>query len=150
MSKAWVIDACVAAKWWLSDEEHIAEAAQVLKAIREGIIEPAVPDLWFYELANVLVLACRRKRLTREQAQAFALEGKAMPVLAFPVHEKLSRILELASQYSLSAYDAAYVALAESLGCRLLTADDSLFESVSGKCPFVHHLRETRRLFRIK
>lgn len=147
MRSTWVIDACVAAKWWLSDEQCVAEAGHVLKSIRQGSVEPAVPGLWFYEIANVIVQAHRHKRLTKEQVEEFILEVQNAPVLVYPIHENLPRIAVLASQYSLSAYDAAYLALAESLGCNLLTADDLLFESTSGKCLFVHHLREAGRLF---
>jgi len=150
MSQTWVIDACVGAKWWLSDEEYVAEAAQVLKAVRKEEIQLCVPDLWIYELANVLVQTHRKKRLAKEQAQVFIVEIEGMPVLVYPIHEKMSRIIELASQYTLSAYDAAYLALAESLDCKLLTADDALFKSVVGKCRFVHHLQEAKGLFRTK
>jgi len=147
MSSPCVIDACVAAKWWLDDEQYIAEAAHILKSIRGGGIEPAVPGLWFYELANVIIQAHRKKRLTKHQAEEFIFEIQAMPVLVFPVHENLARMADLATQYSISAYDAAYLALAESLGCNFLTADDSLFNSIGGKCHFVHHLREAQDLF---
>jgi predicted nucleic acid-binding protein len=63
--------------------------------------------------------------------------------LAMPVEVSLPGILdrealELTITYGLpSAYDAYYVALAESLGCDLWTADRRLFDAVQGKLPFV-------------
>jgi predicted nucleic acid-binding protein len=148
MSNVWVIDACVAAKWWLNDEEYIAEAVHVLKAVRRKEIELAVPTLWLYEMANVIVQAHRQKRLTKQQAEEFILEVHAMPVLIYPVYENLSRIANLALRHSLSAYDAAYLALAESRGCGLLTADEALFKTIGRKFAFVHPLKEAKRIFR--
>jgi len=45
----------------------------------------------------------------------------------------LERVWELRA--NLSAYDATYVALAESLGCALLTADHRLARAPGIRCP---------------
>jgi predicted nucleic acid-binding protein len=36
---------------------------------------------------------------------------------------------------NVTAYDATYVALAEALGCHLLTADQRLAKSTGARCP---------------
>lgn len=51
----------------------------------------------------------------------------------YAVHGLLARVWELRA--SLSAYDAGYVALAESLGCSLLTADARLSRAPGTRCP---------------
>ena len=47
--------------------------------------------------------------------------------------DKLARVQELRD--NLTAYDAAYVALAEALGCALVTADARLASSPGPACP---------------
>ncbi len=42
------------------------------------------------------------------------------------------RTAELVAELGLSTFDAAYVALAETLGCELVTADQRLVRAVGG------------------
>ena len=51
----------------------------------------------------------------------------------YAVHALLDRVWELRD--NLSAYDASYVALAELLGCSLLTADGRLGRAPGVRCP---------------
>ncbi len=51
----------------------------------------------------------------------------------YPVFSLLERIWDLRD--NLSAYDASYVALAELLGCSLLTADARLSRAPGMRCP---------------
>ncbi len=47
-----MIDSSASLKWWLDDEEYVAEAREILKQIHAGRIIPVVPDIWHYEIAN--------------------------------------------------------------------------------------------------
>jgi predicted nucleic acid-binding protein len=60
---AFVIDASIAAAWFLPDED--SEAATVL-ARRIEKRPGAVPDLFYHEMRNLLVLAFRRGRLSED------------------------------------------------------------------------------------
>jgi predicted nucleic acid-binding protein len=51
----------------------------------------------------------------------------------YPVFTFLDRVWELRD--NVSAYDASYVALAELLGCALLTADRRLARAPAARCP---------------
>lgn len=51
----------------------------------------------------------------------------------YPTHALLERVWEL--RENLSAYDAGYVALAESLGCSMVTADARISRSPGIRCP---------------
>ncbi len=51
----------------------------------------------------------------------------------YPVFGILDRVWQLRD--NLSAYDASYVALAEQLGCTLLTADQRLARAPAIRCP---------------
>lgn len=56
-------------------------------------------------------------------------------ITRYPIFALLERVWELRD--NLSAYDACYVALAEQLGCSLLTADLRLGGAPGIRCPIV-------------
>ena len=125
--KTVVVDASYAGAWMLPDE-HSDEAERLLKAAFDGQVALAAPELWHYEMCNLLAMAMRRGRI----GEAQALEGMeligAMPIDFHDHHGNLPRrrVLLLAARFSLSAYDAAYLELADRLQCSLLTNDDAL------------------------
>ena len=129
---AFVLDCSVAANWFFKDETSPAAQA-ALDAIRT---EPAiVPGLFFVELANVLTVGERRGRLKRAEADialrfmnALRLETDTRPPGQF-----LHRIIELARNQALSAYDATYLDLAIHSGLPLATLDEPL-RKAARKC----------------
>ncbi|MGH7338547.1 MAG: type II toxin-antitoxin system VapC family toxin, partial [Myxococcota bacterium] len=56
-----------------------------------------------------------------------------MPASRYPTLPFLRRVYEL--RQNLTAYDAVYVALAEALGCSLVTADQRLARAPGVGCP---------------
>lgn len=56
-----------------------------------------------------------------------------LPITRYPALPLLGRVYRLRS--NASAYDAAYIALAEELGCPLLTADQRLATAPGPRCP---------------
>jgi predicted nucleic acid-binding protein len=131
-----VVDACVVLKWQLDDEAHIANAI----ALRDDYLigEETVlsaPHLLVYELANGVYNAARLARLAPKLArEAFQNLLNCEIDLRAPPPQ---RILDLALELGLSAYDAAYVALAEELASELWTADRPLYETTSRRFPWV-------------
>ncbi|MDA1044901.1 MAG: type II toxin-antitoxin system VapC family toxin, partial [Verrucomicrobia bacterium] len=73
-------------------------------------------------------MACRRGRINEDQMQEGAALIGDIPIVFYDHHEALSRrrILIFAARFSLSAYDATYLELADRLQCPLLTADGKL------------------------
>ena len=125
--KTVIVDASYAGAWVLPDERS-DEAEDLLKSAFDGKVALVAPDLWHYEMCNLLAMAVRRGRI----GEAQALEGmellSTMPINFHDHHGNLSRrrMLLLATRFSLSAYDAAYLELADRLQCPLLTNDDAL------------------------
>src|SRR5215472_10503207 len=122
-----VIDASLALAWCFKDE-LTETATRLLEELRSGA---AVPLLWPIEVANVLAIAERRKRITLAQrAQLIAL----LETLEIDVDGKTSalaftRILDLAREQRLTAYDAAYLELAMRLGVPLASKDGDLCDA---------------------
>jgi predicted nucleic acid-binding protein len=122
----WVLDASIALAWALPDETSL-QADQFLSRV-SGKGTLWVPSLWWYEVANALILAERRKRLTEADGiQLRELYGM-LPIKTDMIigPDTIERLRTLAREYSLSAYDAAYLELALRKGLRLATLDQNL------------------------
>jgi len=132
-----VVDASVAAKWFLSaaDETLTDEAMGLLKRYAKGDAQFVVPDLFWAEFANVLWKAVRQGRVTRATAEwaIGAMKGRNLPTV--PSLELLEEAFIIATTFDRSVYDALYVALAVRLRAQLVTADDRLAHALAAHLP---------------
>jgi predicted nucleic acid-binding protein len=125
---AFVLDSSLALCWCFEDEATEG-TGQLLEHLRTE--SAAVPNLWHVEIANVLGLAERRRRITAaETAQFIALlEALEIDVDEETWSQAFGRILALARQERLTAYDAAYLELAMRLGVPLASKDRELCDA---------------------
>ena len=84
----------------------------------ESLVAPELVDL---EVASVLRRAAQERRLDNRRAAQALTDLAALPLRRAPHLPLLPRIWEL--RENVTAYDAAYVALAEALDASLVTAD---------------------------
>lgn len=123
-----VIDASVALKWLMDDEECVGQAL----ALRDDGLKTAkalyAPTLLLYEVINGLVVASRRGRLPTEEIPGAVGDLLAIGVTMRTPDHRLITASALA--HRLSAYDGAYVALAEQEDCELWTGDRALYRSL--------------------
>jgi len=120
-----VLDASLALQWFLEDEVGRQYGLDVLASLSSK--RAVVPILWFYEVGNGLLMACRRKRITFDQVDGFLTRLKALPIEAAPqLPAELLALPALAEKHSLTNYDAAYLALAMRLNLPLATTDTDL------------------------
>ncbi|MEH2122738.1 type II toxin-antitoxin system VapC family toxin [Nostoc sp.] len=125
-----VLDCSVAISWCLVDEND--DYANAILAMMPDS-EAFVPGIWSLEIANTLVVAERRNRITQEQSkQAIALL-QSLLIQVDPVTDAkaLDATLKLARQEALAAYDAAYLELALRLQLPLATLDTRLAEAAT-------------------
>jgi predicted nucleic acid-binding protein len=103
-----VLDNTVTMAWCFTDEA--TEFTKTLLNRLSNLTDRAVvPALWLYEVANVVELAVRKRRIPAEKALAFLESLADLPIEV----ENPSRaqvfvtVRTLARQYQLTAYDAA-------------------------------------------
>jgi predicted nucleic acid-binding protein len=137
---ALVVDASVALKWALNDEEAVPQAVALRDDGLRGFVRMVAPALWSYEVANGLFVAARRKRLTfPEGAHALA----ALHVLGVELAEpEPGESYALAHQYGVAVYDACYLALAARLDAELWTGDRKLYETAAAGAPWVRWIAD--------
>jgi predicted nucleic acid-binding protein len=82
------------------------------------------PHLIDLEIAQVLRRYASAGQLTTDRGRAALADFADFPIHRYPHGVLLPRIWEL--RHNLTAYDAAYVALAEALGTPLFTCDERL------------------------
>jgi predicted nucleic acid-binding protein len=92
-----------------------------------------VPHLIDAEVANVLRRLARAGEMSAPAGWAALDAWRRLGATRYAIRALLDRIWQLRD--NLSAYDASYVALAETLGCSLLTADARLSRAPGLRCP---------------
>lgn len=117
-----VVDASIAATWLLPDEGHAVADAAYQRLLTDHAL---VPSLWWYEMRNIFVSNERRGRFGSEHtARALILLG-GLPI-QFDHAPDSAVLLALARKHRLTAYDAAYLELAQRETIALATLDDAL------------------------
>lgn len=125
-----VLDCSVAISWCLVDENN-STANAILAMMPDA--EAFVPGIWSLEIANVLLVAERRNRMTQEQSSEAItlLQSLLIQVDTATDANALGATLTLGRQEGLAAYDAAYLELALRLGLPLATVDQRLAEAAT-------------------
>lgn len=139
-----VVDASVVLKWQLEDEEAVAQAL----ALRDdfllyGRVNLAAPTLLIYELTNGMLTATRQGRLSRSLAEEGLQILLAAGIRLIPVEP--SRIFSLSLRWKVSAYDGAYLALAEKLDTELWTGDRAFYTASRRKGSRVRWIGDYKR-----
>ena len=123
-----VLDASAVIAWLLDDNRFAA--ARVETAIeRRGEAPLIAPILLRAEVANALMIAVRRSRITSAQAQLAAAFADGLPIEFDPQAAGVGALFMAASSHGLTAYDAIYLQLAVLRGGDLLTADSALAQA---------------------
>jgi predicted nucleic acid-binding protein len=119
---SFVLDASVTITWAMRDEEHpVADAG----AGRLKLEEALVPAIWWYEVRNILLINEKRQRISQTDSTRFLLDLDELPIQVDGISNR-SNLLDLARQYRLTVYDAAYLELAQRHGVPLATLDKAL------------------------
>lgn len=113
-----VLDASVAVKCLIDEvDSDLARAAVGTRA------DWIAPDLIFLEVASVALKSMRRGLIDQTQAEAMVSRLRDLVAETAPSKNLVTAAFRLAAEHGFSAYDAAYLALADSHGTMVLTAD---------------------------
>jgi predicted nucleic acid-binding protein len=123
-----VIDASILANV-VGDDSDTGEAARTRLA-EAG--EASIPDLADVETVSVLRKRWLAGDLTDRRFRSAIDDLASLPLTRFPTGPLMVRAFELRG--NVTPYDAAYVALAEGLGCTLVTADARLARAPGTNC----------------
>jgi predicted nucleic acid-binding protein len=123
-----VVDASISAAFLLPDEQSEVAAAIGRRLAADGA---RAPDLFWHEMRNVLLTAVRRGRMDED-----ALYEQLSAVESLPIRTENAdsrEIARLSLKHRITAYDAAYLALAKFERLPLATLDKSLRAAASAE-----------------
>jgi predicted nucleic acid-binding protein len=130
-----VLDSSVSLSWFFPDERTSFTDTALQVAARE---ECWVPSVWRLEFPNALLVAERKRRLTRTERLQVLDEAARLNLRVDALVHDLRQISALADQHGLSTYDTAYLELALRLAAPLITLDKELAASAAAAGVMVH------------
>jgi predicted nucleic acid-binding protein len=111
---------------WCIQSQSTPYSNAVLASLGEN--RAHVPEIWRYEIANILLVAERRRSITRSTAMEFLkfLNNFSIDVVVPDGKEWVDLLLWMGATHKLSAYDTAYLHLAMDRGWPLAAKDKKL------------------------
>jgi predicted nucleic acid-binding protein len=113
-----VVDASVAAKWFLPEPD-----APAALRLLDGRRRLAAPDLIYCEVGNIIWRLSARKLLSPDEASRMIEDFLSMPLEIYDSASVLPSALEIAITTKRTVYDSLYLALAIELDATVVTAD---------------------------
>ncbi len=121
-----VLDTSITMAWCFEDEATNATDA-VLDRLRDD--RASVPTIWPLEVANELLVAERRRRISEAQVSRFVELVAQLPIDIDDSPNNVVGVVAAGRRHALSSYDASYLMLAERLGAPLATLDQRLADA---------------------
>jgi len=131
----YVVDASVAVKWYVP-EDNSDDAERLLDLTNEL----HAPELIAPEFGNIIWKKVRRGELTEKQGREIIEAFLSVPMLKYPTAPLLEVAFTGALQTAQTVYDWIYLALAISLNCQMVTADEKFYKALQTGLPAKHLL----------
>jgi predicted nucleic acid-binding protein len=122
-----VVDSSVVIKWSVP-EVHSTDALRYL----DPDLDRDAPELLLAEMSNILWKKVGRRELTEAEADKIAEDLEQADINIHTMASLFRPGLSIALATGRSAYDSIYLALADSLSTRLVTADRRLYNALQG------------------
>jgi predicted nucleic acid-binding protein len=121
-------------------DENQRTAQAVLRDHILGRVKLKAPNLLLYEVSNAVWQAERRGRIAPDQTDEIIAAIAGLQIEIHPL--EWGEMLPLARQFDRSAYDSAYLTLAQKLEEKLITADERLYNAVRSSLEWVIPLED--------
>ena len=122
-----VVDASVAAAWFLPGEATQATEAALLATVTTQVW---VPILWTLEMGNMLLSAQRRRRINDAKRIELVAAAAALRLSVDREAVSMPELDALAARHQLTSYDATYLELAMRRALPLATLDKALLAAM--------------------
>lgn len=125
MTASFIIDCSITMAWLFADERTAETESIQERLILESVL---VPSHWYLEVANVLVMAEKRKRISAADSTQFVQLLETLDIVSDSElgAETFDILIPLCRSHGLTSYDAAYLDLAMRRQLPLATLDDEL------------------------
>lgn len=115
--RRYILDASIAIKWYLDDEEHVGQARAILAAYVENEITLLAPEHIRYEVPNALLVAANRQRLDLTTAKLAVSNVLATRISTTGDYAMLTSAFDSATRFKCAFYDALYLVMADQFDC---------------------------------
>jgi len=125
-----ILDASVAAKWFLKREKYGSDAIRLRQDYEAGKVDLSAPSLILYEDCSAIR---KIKDIAREKASKLAEAASTYlgNIVLSPHPQSYRRVLSNARTWDVSVCDSSYATISEEQGTPLITADDYLRKRLS-------------------
>lgn len=148
--KEYVVDASVVLKWYFPGEDGVEHSVALLRDFFAEKVALFAPSLIDFEVINAVAIAVRGGKLSITDATGVIETFLRVAIGKKDISTYWPRILSLGKEFGVTAYDASYLALADSMQCAFLTADKKLLKSVGRKLKWVLSIVDYPLLVKLK
>ena len=135
-----VVDASIGIKWFKEEnEKNVDLAISLLRLQLENKIELVVPDLFFYEVLNILLIKTNFD-LQDTQTSLDKLIKLNMDII-HPDEKVMFSALNISKSINLTFYDSLYLSVAQNFNAVLVTDDKKILQN-KDNYGFIKNLEE--------
>ncbi|MBA2621220.1 MAG: type II toxin-antitoxin system VapC family toxin [Acidobacteria bacterium] len=120
-----VVDASVATKWYVPE---IYE--QEVTRLQQSGDKFHAPELILPEFGNIVWKKVLRQEITEKEGQRIVTEFSKTKLIFYPHASIIKSVYTGAAMTNQTVYDWTYLALAVSLGCEFVTADERFYKAL--------------------
>lgn len=139
---AYVTDASAAAKWLFQEEPDAQQAVDLLSDYLRGRANLFGPPHLPVEILSIVRGRVISREISSQLGERYIRTYVALRIPTIHPDGLIPLAYEYSMRYSISAYDAVYVALAQIEQAPLVTADTRLLTALGNRFPFILPLED--------
>lgn len=121
-----VIDACVAIKWFIPEEDY-----EKVSGIIQNYPEFLAPELFLIEMDAIITKKVRKREIELSEAYILHTEVRKLPFKLIRYDQTAKLSFELSATLPITTYDATYLSVALQFDEEVYTADNRFYRGIS-------------------